>query len=256
MILRANSPADGRYRWVELADRRRGLPEGNGLSPFLSNLYVTGIARALEHLNYFRYADDILMLTKCPEEPARAAEFLSKLFRRAGLALNLNKTDAIDLHKTPLVYLGYEIRGGNLYPSQKAILRLKRKLRVRGLEARQKVDLMKGFVTRFEIGSVRKLFRRVDRGLRQYYPGGETLVGILDRRAGARGSEAISQNWLSVPSTGKAARLSSKNPHRGRPPLATQPGSRVPTDLCSPAQKKESYAEHDEKSGLFGFYSQ
>jgi hypothetical protein len=163
--------------------RRRGLPQGNGLSPLLSNVYVHRLDLACGHLVYFRYVDDVLVLGKSFQELLAARNHLGELLAQLQLRLNLKKTSYYDLYVQPLVFLAYEIRGGNLYPPRKAMLKLERNLRVRGQEAQDQFNLMKSFVNRYRIGPVRRLFRRIDRELHQWYPAGISLTGLLDRSA-------------------------------------------------------------------------
>ena len=96
--------------------RRNGLPQGNGVSPFLSNLYLHRFDEACSHLKCFRYADDILVLGRSWSEVMEARRYISRLARPLGLRLNPKKNYVADLHKKPLVFLGYELRGGNIYP--------------------------------------------------------------------------------------------------------------------------------------------
>ena len=158
--------------------RQNGLPEGNGVSPFLSNLYLHGFDLACSRYLYFRYADDLLLLGRSEEEVREARNFIEVQAAKLGLLLNTNKTAIRDLYSDSVVFLGYELRGGNVWPPQKAIERLEHKLLHRGQEGR--FQLMKGFVRRFSIGPVRKLFRRLDRRFVSLYPPGVTLVGLLD----------------------------------------------------------------------------
>jgi retron-type reverse transcriptase len=159
-------------------DRLAGLPEGNGVSPFLANFYLGGLDKACSHLNYYRYADDVLVLGRTREEVQEALDIIRALAAKLGLKLNAKKTAILDLYREPVVFLGYELRGGNLWPPPKAIERFEKKLLSRGQEDRE--QLMKGFVRRFSIGPVRKLFRRLDRRFAELFPPGVTLVGLLD----------------------------------------------------------------------------
>lgn len=241
VTLRANSPISGRRKWIELWERTTGLPQGNGLSPFLSNLYLTPVDKACEHLHYYRYADDVLVLGRSFHEVLGALEFFGKLLVQLGLQLNVGKTDILDLHNEPGIFLGYEIRGGNLYPPRKAVLRLEQELRVRGHEAR-KVALMKCFVNRYQIGPVRKQFRRIDRELHQYYPPGVSLTGILDGTAGFRARvEYDSREVIAIPK-GKAAELTAKKAHPGQVPVAVAAGEQDSiSEACSLAPMEVSY---------------
>jgi len=108
--------------------RLHGLPQGNGLSPILSNLYLHPLDMACADLRYFRYADDFLLLFHTAQEAQRAKAFLSKALSLLGLKLKLKKTFLLNLQRRPLVFLGYAIRGGNLYPSRKSIFAFRRKL--------------------------------------------------------------------------------------------------------------------------------
>lgn len=158
--------------------RLRGLPEGNGVSPFLANLYLHALDAACSRFCYFRYADDLLVLGRSRQEVQEARDFIRALAAKLRLKLNAKKTDILDLYREPVVFLGYELRGGNVWPPQKAIETFEDKLLSRGQEDRER--LMKGFVRRFSIGPVRKLFRRLDRRFVQLFPSGVTLAGLLD----------------------------------------------------------------------------
>jgi hypothetical protein len=158
--------------------RITGLPEGNGVSPFLANLYLDGFDTACSRFCCFRYADDLLVLAHTRKEVQKARDRIRELVAILRMKLNAKKTAILDLHREPVVFLGYELRGANVWPPQKAIERFEKKLLSRGQEDRER--LMKGFVRRFSIGPVRKLFRRLDRTLVQLYPPGLSLVGLLD----------------------------------------------------------------------------
>jgi hypothetical protein len=158
--------------------RIAGLPEGNGVSPFLANLYLDGFDTACSRFCSFRYADDLLVLGHTREEVQEALELIRALAAILRLKLNAKKTAILDLYREPGVFLGYELRGGNVWPPQKAIEQFEKKLLSRGQEDRE--QLMKGFVRRFSIGPVRKLFRRLDRRFAELFPPGVSLVGLLD----------------------------------------------------------------------------
>jgi hypothetical protein len=219
MILRSNSPIDHLKisPWVALHERAVGLPQGNSLSPVLSNVYMNGFDHECVGLNYWRYADDILILCRSFEEASKALEFVARRLSALGLALNSDKTTpVVNLRKTPITFLGYEMRGGNLYPPEKAVQRLREALKVRGKHAR--IDLMRSFVDRYRIGKVRKLFRRIDRECRGYYPAGWSLVGILDGR-----NNTERYKVFGIPK-GKAAGQTAKKAPCGQSPVAVAAG--------------------------------
>ena len=177
MILTANSP-NIRIGWSNIRMRTGGIPQGNILSPFLANLHLNGFDEACSRLDYRRYADDLFVLASSLEEIVAARQYIEQLLAELGLQLNEKKTFIRDLYRQPIVFLGFELRGGSVYPPRKAILRFEQQLRVRGQHARR--DLMNNFVRRFHMGPVRKLFRRIDRELHSWYPEGVTLTGLLE----------------------------------------------------------------------------
>jgi hypothetical protein len=159
-------------------ERLVGLPQGNGLSPLLSNIYLAEFDRSCSHLYLFRYVDDLLVLGRSETEVHEALIFTGGSLARLGLHLHDKKTKICDLYKTPIVFLGYEFRGGNVLPPQEAIDRLAKGLKVRG--HKERTQLLKTFARRYKIGPVRKFFRRLDRYLSRLYPPGTTLVGLLE----------------------------------------------------------------------------
>jgi hypothetical protein len=162
--------------------RQNGLPQGNGISPLLSNVYLHSVDQACSQLQYFRYADDVLVVGGSRGEAEQVGELICHQVANLGLQLNEKKTRVCDLYRVSVVFLGYELRGGNIYPPAKSILRFRKNLELGGQEARK--SLMIGFVRRYRIGSVRKLFRRLDRDFRHLYPAGLSLVSLFDSMTG------------------------------------------------------------------------
>jgi hypothetical protein len=205
--------------------RTHGLPQGNIISPVLSNLYLHGFDRACARYQYFRYADDVLVLGQTREELLRAKASIEKWLTHLRLSLNPKKTFLVDLYWEPVVFLGFEIRGGNLYPPAKAIKNLADGLQFRGQKSRR--ALMESFASRYSIGWVRKLFRRLDCELKQYYPPGITLTGLLDGRrekSSTRSARRREKQDVVFPK-GEAASLAIEKTSFGRPPQSQQPGA-------------------------------
>jgi hypothetical protein len=157
--------------------RLDGLPQGNGISPILSNIYLHALDTACADLHYFRYADDLLVLAHTAKDVQRTRAIVTRYVSSLGLGLKPGKTIIVDLYRRPIPFLGYKLRGGNVYPSAKSISSFQRKLGNRGQDARK--ALMLAFVRRYRIGPVRKLFCRLDREYHRLYPPGMTLVGLL-----------------------------------------------------------------------------
>lgn len=121
-----------RRRW----ERINGLPQGSGLSPFLSNVYLHRVDEACAQFEYFRFADDVLILGSSREEVAEAGQFFKELLARLKLQLKPEKTFIRDLYQKPLTFLGFQIQGGNLRPPLKAIFKLESKLSLGGTTPR------------------------------------------------------------------------------------------------------------------------
>jgi hypothetical protein len=165
--------------------RRNGLPQGNGLSPLLSNVYLNAFDEACSGLAYFRYSDDLLVLTRTREEAEEALRRIWSMALRLRLSLNHEKTIIRNLYRGSVVFPGFEIRGGNIYPSPNAVAKLRNALKFRGQEDRKR-QILTAFVRRFAVGRVRKLCRRLDRDLHRKYPAGISLVGLLEEHRADR----------------------------------------------------------------------
>ncbi len=217
---------------------RVGLPEGNGLTPLLSNIYMDGFDRACSQsfAFYSRYADDILLLGYDKNQVVKARRLIELALNCLGLELNRHKTLIRDLRRQPVTFLGYELRGGSIYPPPKAIRQLAQNLRVRGHVDRKAV--LSSFVRRYAIGPVRKLFRRLDRTFNQLLPPGITLVALLDE-VRARSATATQQGTETIMQLGTSQRRGrlqgTENAHPGRPPQSPRPGAAASSDATPPA---------------------
>lgn len=118
-----------------------GIPQGNPLSPLLSNVYLTSFDKAMKDkgLLLIRYADDFLVMCKS-EEKAREAFDFAQSFLEKELSLSLyplvknSKSKIINICKSKsctskLSFLGIEFDGQRLFLKQKKITELKEKIR-------------------------------------------------------------------------------------------------------------------------------
>lgn len=105
-------------KFVRVGSRKKGIPQGGPLSPFLLNLYVYHhIVRKWkpepdqELADLICYADDFLLICRSQDDASEAWEKLSKLSREAGLPLKHGCHKALtDLEQTkPATWLGYSL---------------------------------------------------------------------------------------------------------------------------------------------------
>jgi RNA-directed DNA polymerase len=125
-FLKANI-LDGMEEWTPAA----GAPQGAVLSPLLSNIYLD----PLDHLmarsgtEMVRYADDFVILCRTPEEASRALELVQGWVSENGLTLHPTKTKVIDARTEGFDFLGYHFAGGQRWPREKSLEKLKETIR-------------------------------------------------------------------------------------------------------------------------------
>jgi len=112
-----------------------GIPQGNPLSPLLSNIYLSPFDIHLKNKKYnlVRYADDFVILCKNEKECKRAYEECAIILTK----LNLNvhpleegdKTKIIDLMISTVDFLAITFNGKSFYPSKNNVNRFKSKIR-------------------------------------------------------------------------------------------------------------------------------
>jgi RNA-directed DNA polymerase len=116
-------------RWIPEA----GTPQGSGISPLLSNIYLDELDHKMEELGYkmVRYADDIVVLSRSQEEAERALEEVQQWTAKAGLTLHPDKTRIVDarLRKVGFDFLGYHFERGLRWPREKSLKKLKETIR-------------------------------------------------------------------------------------------------------------------------------
>jgi RNA-directed DNA polymerase len=114
-----------------------GIPQGNPISPIVSNLYLQTFDNAIKSKDYklVRYADDFVILCKTEEDAKSAFELakekLAKLYLEL-YPLDDTKKPSKIIHLStdnPIVFLSIGFDGSNTYPSQKAIDNLKKQLK-------------------------------------------------------------------------------------------------------------------------------
>ena len=115
---------------------REGTPQGGVISPWLSNLVLDDLDKALEAKGWrhVRYADDFVVLLRTREEAAEALRYVQEVLGRLKLELHETKTRLTDFH-SGFEFLGFHFHNYRLGVRRKSIDRFKE--RVRELTRRQ-----------------------------------------------------------------------------------------------------------------------
>ena len=106
---------------MESWENESGTPQGAVISPLLANIYLNELDWKLAQagLEMVRYADDIIVLCRKPEEAEQALEDIRQWMESAGLELNGEKTRMVDMGQVGanFDFLGYRFwqgKKGNL----------------------------------------------------------------------------------------------------------------------------------------------
>lgn len=101
-------------------DIRKGIPRGASLSPLLGAFYLLDLDREMEKLDvpYFRYMDDILILTPSRWKLKKAIRVLNRTFNELKLEKHPDKT-VIGRIERSFDFLGYHFHPGGLTVAKK-----------------------------------------------------------------------------------------------------------------------------------------
>ena len=120
---------EGMTGWLPEA----GTPQGSGVSPLLSNIYLDELDHKMEELGYemVRYADDFVILSRSQEEAEGALEEVKQWTAKAGLKLHPEKTRIVDARQKQagFDFLGYHFERGLRWPREKSVKKLKATIR-------------------------------------------------------------------------------------------------------------------------------
>lgn len=155
---------------------REGTPQGGVVSPWLANLVLDDLDKALEARGYrhVRYADDFVVLCTTPEEAVNARTFVEEVLGALKLSLHETKTRLTDFREG-FEFLGFRFRWFRLGIRSKSLERFKDKVRL--LTKRQQgrnVDailhdlnpVLRGFAGYFGYAEAAGLFDRLDAWVR------------------------------------------------------------------------------------------
>ena len=102
---------DGLREWTP----EKGSPQGAVISPLLSNIYLNPLDHLMAQQGFemIRYADDLVIMCRSPEEAARALAVVQEWTASAGLTLHPNKTRIIDAREDASSFWAIGSRGAN-----------------------------------------------------------------------------------------------------------------------------------------------
>jgi RNA-directed DNA polymerase len=121
---------EGLAHWTPEA----GTPQGAVISPLLANLYLDPLDHrmAAQGFEMVRYADDLVLLCRTPEEAQRALTELRGWTAAAGLRVHPQKTRVVDATQPRgFDFLGYHFERGYRWPRTKSLRKVKDALRAK-----------------------------------------------------------------------------------------------------------------------------
>lgn len=108
---------------------KKGTPQGSPLSPLLANIYLAELDEIIGgKYKCIRYADDIIVLTKTRKDAEEAKKVIEGELKKLKLKMKESKTRISHISEG-WKFLGYEINGRQIKPTQEAVKRLKMKIR-------------------------------------------------------------------------------------------------------------------------------
>ena len=159
----------------------RGTPQGGNISPILSNIMLNELDKELEKrgLEFVRYADDCIILTKSKKSAERVMESITK-FIETKLRLKVNKTKSKVDRPWRIKYLGfsfYQAKGKvEIRVHPKAIEKFKDKIRAitsrsNGMSMETRHVKLKqtivGWVNYFKIANMGSIVQKQDEWIRR-----------------------------------------------------------------------------------------
>jgi RNA-directed DNA polymerase len=111
-----------------------GTPQGAGISPLLSNIYLDPLDRKMAEsgIEMVRYADDFVILCPSETEARQALEQVQSWTVATGLQLHPTKTRIVDARQAGgFDFLGYHFEQGQRQPRRKSLDKLKDAIRAK-----------------------------------------------------------------------------------------------------------------------------
>ena len=153
-----------------------GTPQGGVISPWLSNLVLDDLDKALEskQLRHVRYADDFVVLCRSREEAQDALAYVTEVLGKLKLSLSETKTKVSDFNEG-FEFLGFHFRNYRLGIRDKSIDRFKDRVRTltkryqgRNVEAilEDLNPVIRGWANYVGVAQVTFLFENLDSWIR------------------------------------------------------------------------------------------
>ncbi len=154
-----------------------GTPQGAVLSPLLCHLYWHRLDQALtaQGFTLIRYADDFVVLCRSQAEAAAALQAVRQGLAELGLTLSDEKSRIVSVEEAAFTFLGYTFYRTWRVPSDRALRRLRAKLRpVTRRRQPQRLQavietvnpILRGWGNYFRHGHCQKRFARLDAWVR------------------------------------------------------------------------------------------
>ena len=173
--LKAGVMNQGEYEPTEV-----GTPQGGNLSPLLSNIMLNELDYELDHrhLNFVRYADDVVIVLKSKAAATRVMySVTSWIERKLGLKVNATKTKVTPPSKLKYLGFGFWSDKGEwkARPHEDSVERLKRKVKAlckrnRSMDLTYRIkkinEVSRGWINYFRIGSMKGKLQNIDEHLR------------------------------------------------------------------------------------------
>ena len=173
--LKAGVMNQGKYEPTDV-----GTPQGGNLSPLLSNIMLNELDYELDHrhLNFVRYADDVVIVLKSKAAATRVMySVTSWIERKLGLKVNATKTKITPPSKLKYLGFGFWNNKGEwkARPHEDSMNRLKRKLKALckrnwSIDLTYRIkkinEVSRGWINYFRIGSMKSKLQNIDEHLR------------------------------------------------------------------------------------------
>jgi RNA-directed DNA polymerase len=214
---------DGMDAW----EPHQGAPQGAVLSPLLSNLYLDGLDHLMASRGYemTRYADDMVIQCRTPQEAESALAAVRDWVGTRGLTLHPTKTKIVDVETDGFDFLGYHFEKRYRTPRKKSLDRFRETIRgkTRRTNGTSLATIIaavnqttRGWFEYFK-HSTQGIFRELDGWIRM------RLRSLLRRRKGrrGRGRGKDHQTWTNAFFAAhgffslEAARVAIRQPPRG-----------------------------------------